>query len=139
MAGPFGKKVVHGTFLGVKIAANTNVAAQGICPGFAENLATDSRHWLMLSLESGSITRFKTAAPLTRPPFNGTPVERFGQCHNQRRADYNRPTGTACERVRRFQWRAAVRWQKVLIERWRKIYNTVWPHRPGLSEPSVIP
>jgi len=29
---------VHGTFLGVKIAANTNVAAQGICPDFAENL-----------------------------------------------------------------------------------------------------
>jgi len=29
---------VHGTFLGVKIAANSNVAAQGICPGFAENL-----------------------------------------------------------------------------------------------------
>ena len=30
-------------FLGVKIAANTNVAAQGICPGFAENLAGAAR------------------------------------------------------------------------------------------------
>jgi hypothetical protein len=43
LAGSFGKKFVHGTFLGVKIAANTNVAAQGICPGFAENLAGAAR------------------------------------------------------------------------------------------------
>ena len=72
---------------------------------------------------------------VTCPPFNGTTSgEKFCQCHNQRRADYNRPTGTACERFRRFQWRAAVRWQKVLIERWRKIYNNVWPDRLGLSE-----
>ena len=41
----------------------------------------------MLSLESGSITRFNTAAPLTCPPFNGsTPGKRFCQRHNQRRA-----------------------------------------------------
>jgi len=31
-------------FLGVKIAANTNVAAQGICPGFAENLGGAARY-----------------------------------------------------------------------------------------------
>jgi len=43
LAGPFGKKVVHGIFLGVKIAANTNVAAQGISLGFAENLGDATR------------------------------------------------------------------------------------------------
>jgi len=34
---------VHGTFLGVKIAANSNVAAQEICPGFEENLVARRR------------------------------------------------------------------------------------------------
>ena len=33
---------------------------------------------------------------VTCPPLNGTTSrERFCQCHNQRGADYNRPTGTA--------------------------------------------
>jgi hypothetical protein len=43
LAGSFGKKFVHGTFLGVKIAASTNVAAQGICPDFAKNLGGPAR------------------------------------------------------------------------------------------------